>query len=155
MTASQALAAPHGAEAPDRQDSHIAAVLTLGAVMVVLDTTVMNVAIGPLSRSLDASLPVIQWVATGYTLAMAAVMPVQAWAVGRLGGPRVYYAALGLFVTGSLLAGIAWNVEALIGARVVQGIGGGLVMPTVMTIALRARVRTEGDGSRLSSASRY
>lgn len=69
---------------------------------------------------------------------MAAVMPVQAWAVGRLGGPRVYYAALGLFVTGSLLAGIAWNVEALIGARVVQGIGGGLVMPTVMTIALRA-----------------
>lgn len=138
MTVSQPLEAPYAADAPDRQASRTAAVLVLGAVLVVLDTTVMNVAIGPLSRSMDASLPVIQWVATGYPLAMAAVMPVQAWAVGRLGGPRVYYVALGLFVTGSLLAGMAWNVEALIGARVVQGFGGGLVMPTVMTIALRA-----------------
>jgi len=133
---SQQLAGPRAT--PDRRASRTAAVLVLGAVLVVLDTTVMNVAIGPLSRSMDAALPVIQWVTTGYTLAMAAVMPVQAWAVERLGGPRLYYAAVGLFVTGSLLAGLAWNVETLIGARVVQGFGGGLVMPTVMTIALRA-----------------
>lgn len=136
MIVSQPLAAPH-ADALDRQASRTAAVLVLGAVMVVLDTTVMNVAIGPLSRSMDASLPVIQWVTTGYTLAMAAVMPMQAWAVGRLGGPRVYYTAVALFVVGSLLAGMAWSVETLIGARVVQGLGGGLVMPTVMTLALR------------------
>jgi len=138
MTVSQPLAPPDAAVEHDRRATRIAGVLVLGAVMVVLDTTVMNVAIGPLSRSMDASLPVIQWVATGYTLAMAAVMPLQAWAVGRMGGPRVYSAAVGLFVVGSLLAGAAWNVEALIGARVLQGLGGGLVMPTVMTIALRA-----------------
>jgi EmrB/QacA subfamily drug resistance transporter len=138
MTVSQSLMPPDPSWVLDRRASRIAGVLVVGAVMVVLDTTVMNVAIGPLSQSMDASLPVIQWVATGYTLAMAAVMPIQAWAVGRLGAPRVYYAAVGLFVTGSLLAGAAWNVEALIGARVVQGLGGGLVMPTVMTIVLRA-----------------
>lgn len=122
----------------DRQAPRIAGALVPGAVLVVLDTTVMNVVIGPLSRSMDVSLPVIQWVATGYTLAMAAVMPVQAWAVGRLGTPRVCYAAVGLFVIGSLIAGAAWDVQALIGARVVRGLGGGLVTPTVMTIALRA-----------------
>lgn len=113
-------------------------VLTLGGLMVVLDVTIVNVAIGRLSAALHAPLPTIQWVATAYTLALATVMPVTAWAVGRFGARQVYLAALTLFVVGSVLVGSATNVQALVAARVLQGLGGGLVMPVAMTIVLRA-----------------
>lgn len=139
MTATEPRLEPQASGEPlDRRAIVTAATLVLGGLLVVLDTTVMNVAIGPLSQSMDTSLPTIQWIITGYTLAMATVMPVIAWAIGRLGGRRVYLVALLVFVAGSALAGLAWNVESLIAFRVVQGLGGGLVMPTVMTIALRA-----------------
>lgn len=112
--------------------------LVLGGLLVVLDTTVINVAIGRLSQQLGASLPVIQWVLTGYTLALAAVAPATAWAVARLGAKRAYLLALAAFVTGSTLCGLAWDVQTLIAFRVLQGLGGGMLMPVVMTIALRA-----------------
>ncbi|MGH3630444.1 MAG: DHA2 family efflux MFS transporter permease subunit, partial [Sciscionella sp.] len=79
-----------------------------------------------------------QWVITGYTLALATVMPITAWAISRLGGKRVYLLALALFVAGSVTTGLAWNVASLIGFRVLQGLGGGLIMPVAMTLALRA-----------------
>jgi EmrB/QacA subfamily drug resistance transporter len=126
---------------PERLDRDVLAsigVLVLGGLMVVLDTTILNVAIGPLSRELDTSLPVISWVLTGYTLALAAVIPIAAWAVGRLGARVTYLLALTAFTAASALAGLAWNVESLIAFRVLQGLGGGLIMPVGMTIALRA-----------------
>ncbi|WP_231328591.1 DHA2 family efflux MFS transporter permease subunit [Actinomadura graeca] len=115
----------------------IVLVLVLGAIMITLDMTVVNVAIDRLSRDFDAPLATIQWVATGYSLALAAVIPGTAWAVGRFGARRLYLGAIAAFATGSVLAGLAWNVESLVTFRVVQGLAGGMVMPVGMTILLR------------------
>ncbi len=129
--------APSGSAGPPRTGL-VFTVLVLGGLLVVLDITIINVAIRTLAADLGTSLPVIQWVSTGYTLALAVTVPTTAWLVARFGSGRVYMAALGLFVLGSVLCGLAWNIGALIAFRVVQGIGGGLVSPVAMTIVLRA-----------------
>lgn len=116
----------------------IALVLVLGGVMVSLDTTVVNVAINRLSETFDASLATIQWIATGYSLALGAMVPTAAWAVGRFGAKRLYLSSVAAFALGSVLAGLAWDVPSMIAFRIVQGLAGGLVMPAGMTILIRA-----------------
>jgi EmrB/QacA subfamily drug resistance transporter len=113
-------------------------VVVVGTIMAILDATIVNVAIPTLGRELHATISTIQWVATGYLLAFASVIPLTGWASGRFGARRVWIAALLLFMTGSVLAGSAWSVEALIGSRVVQGLGGGLLMPVGQTILAQA-----------------
>ncbi|MEU9867129.1 DHA2 family efflux MFS transporter permease subunit [Actinomadura sp. NPDC048021] len=135
MTAT-AEAPPRGRTAPDPMA--VVLVLVLGTIMITLDTTVVNVAVDRLSQEFRAPLGTIQWVATGYSLALGAVIPSSAWAVGRFGARRLYLGAIAAFGAGSLLAGLAWNIESLIAFRVVQGFSGGLVMPVGMTILLRA-----------------
>ncbi|MFH8369344.1 DHA2 family efflux MFS transporter permease subunit [Streptomyces sp. NPDC018031] len=125
------------APAPAPRLAALATVVILGSIMSVLDVTVVNVAMHPLADHFDASLATIQWVASGYSLALAAVIPVTAWAIRRFGTKTVYLTALTLFVTGSLLAGLAWSPETLVAFRVVQGLGGGMIMPTGMTIMMR------------------
>jgi EmrB/QacA subfamily drug resistance transporter len=122
------------AEGLDRETLVVAGVVILGAFMSILDTTVVNVAIDRLSRDFNASLTTIQWVVTGYTLALAAVIPATGWAADRFGTKRIYITSLILFIAGSALCGVAWNAESLIGFRVLQGIGGGMIMPAVVTI---------------------
>jgi EmrB/QacA subfamily drug resistance transporter len=106
----------------------------LGAVMSILDITVVNVAIDRLAIEFNASLTTIQWVVTGYTLAIAAVIPLTGWAADRFGTKRLYLTSLVLFVGGSILCGAAWSSGSLIFFRVLQGLGGGMIMPAVMTI---------------------
>jgi EmrB/QacA subfamily drug resistance transporter len=121
-------------EALDRDTWIVAAVVLLGAIMSILDTTVINVAIDRLAIDFNASLTTIQWVVTGYTLALAAVIPLTGWAADRFGTKRIYLWSLVLFMAGSILSGLAWSAESLIAFRVLQGIGGGMIMPAVMTI---------------------
>jgi EmrB/QacA subfamily drug resistance transporter len=121
-------------EALDRETMIVAAVVLLGAVMSILDTTVVNVAIDRLAIDFNASLTTIQWVITGYTLALAAVIPLSGWAADRFGTKRIYIWSLALFMLGSMLSGLAWSAGSLIFFRVLQGFGGGLIMPAVMTI---------------------
>ncbi|GLZ11404.1 multidrug resistance protein B [Actinomadura sp. NBRC 104425] len=116
----------------------VAIVVVLGAIMSILDVTVVNVALKHLSEDFDASLATIQWVATGYTLALATVIPVTGWASARFGTKRLYILSIVLFVAGSALAGTAWNAESLIAFRVLQGLGGGMIMPAGMTILTQA-----------------
>jgi EmrB/QacA subfamily drug resistance transporter len=116
----------------------VAMVVVLGAVMSILDITVVNVALRHLTEDFDAPLSTIQWVATGYTLALATVIPVTGWASARFGTKRLYMISLGLFVAGSALAGMAWSAESLILFRVLQGLGGGMIMPAGMTILTQA-----------------
>jgi EmrB/QacA subfamily drug resistance transporter len=116
----------------------IAIVVILGAIMSVLDTTIVNVALQSLSVDLHAPLDEIQWVVTGYLLAIAAVLPITGWAANRFGARRIYLTSLVLFTLGSLACGLAWNVQSLIAFRVLQGIGGGLVMPVGQIILVRA-----------------
>ena len=82
--------------------------------------------------------PTIQWIVTGYTLALATVIPVTGWAADRFGTKRLYILAIVLFVGGSALCGAAWSAESLIAFRVLQGLGGGMLMPAGMTILTRA-----------------
>ena len=84
----------------------IAIVVILGAIMSVLDTTIVNVALDDLSKDLNSSLDSIQWVVTGYMLALAAVIPVTGWAARRFGARRVWLVSLVLFTAGSVLCGV-------------------------------------------------
>ena len=84
----------------DRIEPHvwrIAAVVVIGAILSILDTTIVNVALDTLSRDLHSPLADIQWVATGYMLALAAVIPVTGWAAGRFGAKRLWVASVVLF----------------------------------------------------------
>src|SRR3954449_9395931 len=124
-----------------RIDAHvwrIAVVVILGAIMSVLDTTIVNVALDTLSRDLHTSLDGIQWVVTGYMLALAAVIPVTGWAATRFGSRRLYLVSLVLFTAGSALCGLAWSSETLIVARVLQGLGGAMLMPIGQMILVKA-----------------
>ncbi len=125
---------PVDPNALDRETMVVASVVLLGAIMSILDTTVINVAIDRLAIDFNASLTTIQWVVTGYTLALAAVIPVTGWAADRFGTKRIYLWSLALFMLGSMLCALAWSAESLIAFRVLQGIGGGMIMPAVMTI---------------------
>jgi EmrB/QacA subfamily drug resistance transporter len=116
-------------------------VIVISSIMAVLDTTIVNVALHSLAVVFDASLAAVQWVVTGYTLALAAVIPTAAWAVSRFGAKRTYLTAIALFTVGSGLAALSWNVETLVLFRVVQGLGGGLLMPVGMTMVVRATDR--------------
>jgi EmrB/QacA subfamily drug resistance transporter len=130
----EAAAAPADPNALDRETMVVAAVVLLGAIMSILDTTIVNVAIDRLSIDFNASLTQIQWVVTGYTLALAAVITATGWAADRFGTKRIYLASLALFMLGSALCAVAWSADSLIAFRVLQGIGGGMIMPAVMTI---------------------
>ena len=124
-------------EGLDRETLIVAGVVMLGAVMSILDTTVVNVAIDHLAVAFHSSLTEIQWVITGYTLALATVIPVSGWAADRFGTKRIYMSSLVLFTIGSMLSGLAWSAGSLIFFRVLQGFGGGMIMPAVMTILTR------------------
>lgn len=130
-----ALAAPPAAA---RTGTTVALTVIAGTVMIPLDVTVVAVALAHLAEETGASLPVIQWVSTGYTLALATVIPAAAWAIARYGARSVFLAAIGVFTVGSLLVATAWDAPSLIAFRVVQGLGGGFVMPAAMTLALRS-----------------
>ena len=113
-------------------------VVILGAIMSVLDTTIVNVALDTLSRDLNAPLEQVQWVATGYLLALAAVIPITGWLATRFGPRRVYLFALVAFTAGSALCAAAWNVQSLVAFRVLQGVGGGMTLPIGQMMLARA-----------------
>jgi EmrB/QacA subfamily drug resistance transporter len=115
----------------------MAVAVALGATMTVLDTTIVNVAVHVLGRELDASLSDVQWVLTGYTLALSMTIPVAGWAIGRLGARTVWLTSLVLFAGGSLLCGAAWSAASLVAFRVLQGVGGGLLMPVGLAMLAR------------------
>src|SRR5437660_422611 len=122
----------------EREILRLGAVVVIGSIMAILDATIVNVAIPTLGRDLHTSISTIQWVMTGYLLAFASVIPLTGWASEHFGAKRVWLAALLLFMAGSALAGAAWSIDALIVFRVLQGFGGGLLMPVGQAILARA-----------------
>jgi EmrB/QacA subfamily drug resistance transporter len=128
----------HQGHGLDRGILVLGGVIALGAIMSILDATIVNVAVPTLGREFQTSISTIQWVLTGYLLAFAAVIPLTGWACQRLGAKRVWITALLLFMAGSILAGLAWSIEALILFRILQGLGGGLILPVGQTILAQA-----------------
>jgi EmrB/QacA subfamily drug resistance transporter len=112
----------------------VASVVIVGVIMSILDTTIVNVALETLSRELDAPLNTIQWVSTGYLLALATVIPLTGWMSERFGSKRVWMSSVALFGLGSALCGLAWSAGSLIAFRVLQGFGGGMIMPVGMAL---------------------
>jgi EmrB/QacA subfamily drug resistance transporter len=107
----------------------ISAVVMVGSIMSILDTTIVNVALATLSHELHSTIVEIQWVVTGYMLSLAAVIPITGWAAQRFGAKQVYLVSLVLFTAGSALCGLATSTTELIVFRVLQGAGGGMLLP--------------------------
>jgi EmrB/QacA subfamily drug resistance transporter len=112
----------------------VAGVATLGLIMAVLDTTIVNVALDTLSRELHSPLSSIQWVSTGYLLSLAAVIPLSGWLTERFGSKRTWIASIALFALGSALCALATSAGELIAFRILQGLGGGMLMPVGFTL---------------------
>jgi EmrB/QacA subfamily drug resistance transporter len=135
------------APVPDKIDGavlKVAGVVVLGAIMSILDITVVNVAL-PTFQTVFAdtgAAPIaystVAWTVTAYTLALATVIPLTGWAADRFGTKRLYILALVLFTAGSALCASASSIGMLIGFRVLQGLGGGMLMPLGMTIMTKA-----------------
>jgi EmrB/QacA subfamily drug resistance transporter len=115
------------------------AVVLCGTIMTILDSTIVNIAIPTLQHDLHAgSYTDIAWVVTGYLLAQGAVIPLTGWATDRWGTKRLYLITIVTFTVASMLCGVSQNLGELIFFRVLQGIGGGMLMPIGMTIILQA-----------------
>src|SRR3954451_20172707 len=131
---------------PDHIDAavlKIAGVVVIGAIMSILDITVVNVALPTFQTVFGTpahplAYSPVAWSVTAYALALATVIPLTGWAADRFGTKRLYMTAIALFVMGSLLCATSWSIGALIGFRVLQGLGGGILMPLGMTIMTRA-----------------
>ncbi|UBU11105.1 DHA2 family efflux MFS transporter permease subunit [Nonomuraea gerenzanensis] len=113
-------------------------VVLLGVVMPMLDTTIVNVALGTLARGFRTTFADVQWVATAYLLAMSLTVPVTGWAIGRFGVRNVWLVSLVLFVAGSALCAAAWSLWSLVVFRAVQGLGGGLLQPAGQVMLAQA-----------------
>src|SRR4051812_12871926 len=109
----------------DPEVARIAAVLIVGALAVVFDTTIVSVALHTLARDLHSSVATIQWVSTGFLLTLGIAIPLAGWGQARFGGKRVWMLALLIFLIGSIACSLAWNAGSLIAFRAVQGFGGG------------------------------
>ena len=115
-----------------------AVILIVGAMAVIFDTTIVSVALHTLAAKLDTSVATIQWVTTGYLLALGIAVPLSTWGMQRFGGKRLWMFSLAVFLLGSVGSSLAWDVGSLIGWRVVQGIGGGLMLPLMTTLIFQA-----------------
>jgi EmrB/QacA subfamily drug resistance transporter len=126
------------AETLDPKVVKTALILVVGAMAVIFDTTIVSVALHTLAVKLNTSVTTIQWVTTGYLLALAIAVPLSTWGLQRFGGRRLWMFSLAVFLAGSIGSSLAWNVGSLIGWRVVQGLGGGLMLPLMTTLIMQA-----------------
>lgn len=120
------------------QARRVGLTVALGGLLAVVDTTITIVALPRIVADLHTTLPVAQWITTGYLLAIVAVIPLAGWTANRFGARRVYLVALTIFTVASLASTFAWSIGALIAFRIVQGLGGGLLNPVGQAIGLRS-----------------
>lgn len=112
--------------------------LMLGLTAVGLNVTALNLALPKIMTNLWADLDLAQWVQTGAMIVSAVMTPSVGWLGSTLGNRRLYLLAIGVFVTGSLLCAMAWSMIALIGFRLIQALGMGLLMPLTRVILFQA-----------------
>jgi EmrB/QacA subfamily drug resistance transporter len=125
-------------ESMDPELKRLTVAIIIGAIAVILDTTIISVGIHRLGASLHASVATIQWVSSAYLLAMFVTIPLTGWAQSRLGSKGLWLLALTTFTVGSLLCSMAWDAPSLIAFRALQGAGGGVMMPLMSTVLMQA-----------------
>ncbi|MDQ0194343.1 DHA2 family efflux MFS transporter permease subunit [Paenibacillus wynnii] len=111
--------------------------IIVGMIMVILDSTVVNVAVPELVNYFSSDLKTIQWAITGYTLALSAVIPLAGWMTDKFGSKQVFLTTIIMFVLGSMLCSLSQTSTQLIIFRVIQGLGGGMVAPIGMAMVFR------------------
>ncbi|HET9004195.1 MAG TPA: DHA2 family efflux MFS transporter permease subunit, partial [Gemmatimonadaceae bacterium] len=111
----------------------IAISVTLAAVLELIDTSIVNVAIPHMMGNLGATLDEIAWVSTGYIIANVIVIPLSAWLSAHFGRKRYLTGSIMLFVISSFFCGAAHSLGALVFWRVIQGIGGGALLSTAQS----------------------
>src|SRR5271168_256053 len=132
---------PEQLQQSDRLDPlvwKITSVAVIGSFLSQLDATVVNVSLSTLAVELHSSLTAIQWVTSGYLLALALMLPLNGWLVERIGARSLYLWCFSAFTLSSALCGIAWSANALIGFRILQGMSGGLMAPMAQMMMARA-----------------
>jgi EmrB/QacA subfamily drug resistance transporter len=125
---------------PDKLDAgllRISGVCLLATIMLILDVTVVSVAQRTFIAEFSSTQAVVAWTMTGYTLALATVIPVAGWAADRFGTKRLFMATVLAFTLGSMLCALASTIMSLIIFRIVQGIGGGMLLPLGFMIMTR------------------
>ncbi|MEZ3160237.1 MDR family MFS transporter [Microbacterium sp. BWT-B31] len=130
-----------------------ALVLVVGGLAVIFDSTIVSIALKSLALDLGVPISTVQWVTTAYLLALGVAIPVVGWAQARFGGKRVWMFALTVFMGASVLCSLAWDAPSLIGFRVLQGLGGGLMMPLMATLAIQQVPKGEGLGKLMAMVS--
>jgi EmrB/QacA subfamily drug resistance transporter len=115
----------------------ILAVAILGPLLATLDATVVNVSLSTLARELGATIATIQWVTSGYLLALGLTLPLTGWLVDRIGTKRLYLLSFSAFTLGSMLCGISWSATSLIAFRALQGMAGGVLAPMAQMMMAR------------------
>lgn len=113
-------------------------IVVLGSIATTLDTTIVNVALDSIRRAFDAPVSTVQWISTGYLLALSVVIPVTGWSVDRFGARTMWLVSVTVFLGASALCGTAWSLSSLIVFRLVQGLGGGMIPPLAQTILATA-----------------
>jgi EmrB/QacA subfamily drug resistance transporter len=118
-----------------------------GLLMAILDATIVSVVLPQIAAAFHTTEQTITWVATGYFLANAAIIPIVGYISDRIGAKTVFLISLALFTTGSALCAFASNQQALIAFRVLQGVGGGAMLLVAMAIIFRLFGPTERAGA--------
>ena len=116
----------------------VVCVAAIGSFMALLDATIVNVSLASLATDLNVSLLTIQWVTSGYLLALALMLPLSGWLVDRIGARALYLWCFAAFTLSSTLCGLAWSANSLIAFRILQGMSGGLLAPMAQMIVARA-----------------
>ncbi len=123
-----------------RQSSYkwvVLAVVMVGTFMVILDSSIVNVALPKIMAAFGIPIETAEWVLNGYLISFGALLPGSGWFADRFGYRKIFTLSLIIFTLGSFLCAISWNEKALIFFRVFQGIGGGMLMPVGMAAVLR------------------
>ncbi|HET8641164.1 MAG TPA: DHA2 family efflux MFS transporter permease subunit, partial [Pseudonocardiaceae bacterium] len=121
----------------DRRLVVLGAVIAVGTFSAALDATIVSVALAGMSEQFGVPVSTIQWVISGYLLGIATAIPITGWAVDRFGAKTMWLITLGVFVSASVLCGLAWSVGSLIAFRVLQGLGAGMIVPIAQILLAR------------------
>src|ERR1700742_1856231 len=112
----------------------VTAVVMAGALMGMIDITIVNVALSDIRASFGTPIDQIGWVSTGYMMANIVVIPMTGWLQRRFGFRRYFSTSVLIFTAASALCGLSWNLPSLVAFRILQGMGGGAIIPTSQAI---------------------
>src|SRR3954454_18829159 len=121
----------------------ITIVVMAAALMAMIDISIVNVALSDIRASFGTPIDQIGWVSTGYMMANVVVIPMTGWLQRRFGYKRYFTASILLFTFASALCGTAWSLPSLVAFRILQGVGGGAIIPTAQSILFARYPREE------------